>query len=68
MFNKPRLQGVCVTSSGGRGAWTRHDIETHYKRLMRLDAHSRYDTILLSEEHVKVLERHSANFNYCRVE
>jgi len=66
--NELRLQGVSVSSSGVRGVWSRHDIETRYKRLMRLEAHSRDDTFLLSEEQVKLLERHSADFTCRHVE
>lgn len=66
--NEPRLQGVSVSSSGVRGVWSRHDIETRYKRLMRLEAHARDDTFLLSEEQVKLLERHSADFTCRHVE
>ena len=66
--NELRLQGVSVSSSGVRGVWSRHDIETRYKRLMRLEAHARDDTFLLSEEQVKLLERHSADFSCRHVE
>jgi transposase InsO family protein len=66
--NELRLQGVSVSSSGVRGVWSRHDIETRYKRLMRLEAHARDDTFLLSEEQVKLLERHSADFTCRHVE
>jgi transposase InsO family protein len=66
--NELRLQGVTVSSSGVRGVWLRHDIETRYKRLMRLEAHARDDTFLLSAEQVKLLERHSTDFRCRHVE
>jgi hypothetical protein len=52
--NELRLAGVEVLPSGVRGVWLRHDLETRYKRLMRLERESRENTVfVLSAEHVQ---------------
>ncbi len=38
--NELRLRGVNVSPSGVRGVRLRHDLETRYKRLMRLELHA----------------------------
>lgn len=63
-----RLAGLQVSSGGVRGVWLRHDLETRYKRLMRLEAASRDDTLVLSDEQVQLLERHSPEFRCRHVE
>ena len=35
MANELRLEGLTVSSSGVRGVWLRHDLETRTKRLLR---------------------------------
>ncbi len=67
--NELRLAGVEVSPSGVRGVWLRHDLETRYKRLMRLERESRENTtFILSEDHIRLLERHSPDFRYRHVE
>lgn len=66
--NELRLQGVTVSSSGVRGVWLRHNLETRIKRLLRLEAASRENTIMLSEQQIKLLERHSPEFRCRHVE
>lgn len=39
--NDLRLEGVNVSPSGVRGVWLRADLETRYKRLMRLEMTAR---------------------------
>jgi transposase InsO family protein len=51
-----------------RGVWLRHDLETRYKRLMRLEIHAQDDTIVLTDEQVRLLERHSTEFRMRHVE
>lgn len=51
-----------------RGVWLRHDLETRFKRLLRLEASARETTIALSEEQVRLLERHSSEFRDRHVE
>lgn len=67
--NELRLKSINVDPSGVRGAWSRHGIETRYKRLMRLEQHSQADTTyLLSEPQIRLLERHSVDFRCRHVE
>jgi transposase InsO family protein len=66
--NELRLQGVTVSSSGVRGVWLRHNLETRIKRLLRLEEASRENTLLLSEQQIKLLERHSPEFRCRHVE
>jgi transposase InsO family protein len=66
--NELRLQDVTVSPSGVRGVWLRHDLETRYKRLMRLEIHAQDDTIVLTDEQVRLLERHSTEFRMRHVE
>ncbi len=64
--NELRLSGVEVSPSGVRGVWLRHDLETRYKRLMRLERESRDNTtFVLTDDQVRLLERHSPDFR-CR--
>ena len=49
MANELRLSGLNVSPTGVRGVWLRHDIETRFKRLLRLEASARETAIALSE-------------------
>jgi transposase InsO family protein len=66
--NELLLQGVTVSSSGVRGVWLRHNLETRIKRLLRLEASSRENTLVLNEQQIKLLERHSPEFRCRHVE
>lgn len=66
--NELRLREVNVSPSGVRGVWLRHDLETRYKRLMRLEIHAQDDTVVLTEKQVELLERHSCEFRMRHVE
>lgn len=66
--NELRLAGVTVSGSGVRGVWLRHDLETRHKRLLRLEAASRENVIVLTEEQVALLERVSPEFRSRHVE
>jgi transposase InsO family protein len=67
--NELRLQGVEVSPSGVRAVWLRHDLETRYKRLMRLERESRDSTtFILTDEQIRLLERHSPDFRCRHVE
>jgi len=67
--NELRLQDVDVSPSGVRGVWLGSDLETRYKRLMRLEQESRDNTtFILTEEQVRLLERHSPDFRCRHVE
>ena len=66
--NELRLSGLNVSPTGVRGVWLRHDLETRFKRLLRLEASARETTIALSEDQVRLLERHSSEFRDRHVE
>jgi transposase InsO family protein len=66
--NELRLQGLTVSSSGVRGVWVRHDRETRTKRLLRLEQVASGTTFVLSEEQIRLLERHSVDFRCRHVE
>ncbi len=66
--NELRLQGLTVSSSGVRGVWLRHDLETRTKRLLRLERTASDTTFVLSDEQVRLLERHSVDFRCRHVE
>lgn len=67
--NQLRLEGLTVSPSGVRGVWLRHDLETRVKRLLRLEQAVAQDTTLvLAEEQVRLLERHSVDFRCRHVE
>src|SRR5262249_23005312 len=66
--NELRLQNVNVGVSGVRGVWSRHDLETRLKRLLRLERHVRETTFVVSEEQLRLLERHSIEFRCRHVE
>lgn len=55
--NQLRLQGVEVSPSGVRGVWQRHDLLTRHKRLLRLEAHARDATFVLTEAQMRLLEK-----------
>lgn len=66
--NELRLQAVEVSPSGVRGVLLRNNLETRYKRLMRLEEASRQDTFVLSEKQLTLLERFSPEFRCRHVE
>lgn len=67
--NELRLSGCEVTPSRVREVWLRHDLATRYKRLMRLERENRDNTtFILSDEQVRLLERHSPDFRCRHVE
>ncbi|MDR1075439.1 MAG: IS481 family transposase [Xanthomonadaceae bacterium] len=55
--NQLRLQNVEVSPSGVRGVWQRHDLLTRHNRLLRLEAHARDTTFILSEAQMRLLEK-----------
>lgn len=66
--NELRLMGVTVSSGGVRGVWQRHNLETRTKRLLRLEETARDTTFVLSEQQIKLLEKHSTEFRCRHVE
>src|SRR5262245_42533634 len=66
--NELRLEGPTVSSSGVRGVWLRHELETRTKRLLRLERQASDSTFVLTDEQVRLLERHSVDFRCHHVE
>ena len=66
--NELRLLGVDVGPSGVRGVWQRHNLETKHRRLLRLEKASQEETIVLSDEQIRLLERHSVDFRLRHIE
>jgi transposase InsO family protein len=66
--NDLRLEGKEVSPGGVRSVWLRHELETRHKRLLRLETVAQGDTIVLSEEQMQLLERHSVDFRCRHVE
>ncbi len=66
--NELRLMGTTVSAGGVRGVWVRHNLETKTKRLLRLEETARDTTFVLSEQQIKLLERHSVEFRCRHVE
>jgi transposase InsO family protein len=66
--NELRLEGLTVSSSGVRGVWLRHELETRTKRLLRLERTASDTTFVLTDEQVRLLERHSVDFRCRHVE
>jgi transposase InsO family protein len=66
--NDLRLRGTHVSPSGVRGVWLRHTLETRTRRLLRLEQHARAATFVLSDEQLRLLERHSVDFRCRHVE
>ena len=62
------FQGAAVSASGVRGVWQRHGLETRFKRLLRLEEHARGNTLVLTEQQIQPLERHSTEFRCRHVE
>lgn len=62
------LQGVRVSSTGVRGVWSRHNLLTRHERLMRLEQAVRGQTVKLSDEQVRLLERFSPEFRDRHIE
>ncbi len=51
-----------------RGVWLRHELATRHQRLLRLETHAQDDTVALSDEQIRLLERHSCEFRMRHVE
>ncbi len=66
--NELRMQGVNVGATGVRGVWSRHNLETRTKRLLRLEREMQENAFVLSETQIALLERHSVDFRCRHVE
>ena len=63
-----RLKDVNVSPSGVHGVWLRHDLAHRHQRLLRLEKEAQNETIMLSEEQIRLLEQHSCDFRMRHVE
>jgi transposase InsO family protein len=66
--NDLRMQGHQVSPGGVRNVWLRHDLGTRHKRLLRLETVAQGETLVLSEEQMRLLERHSVDYRLRHVE
>lgn len=66
--NELRLQNINVGATGVRGVWSRHNLETRTKRLLRLEREVQDNAFVLSETQIALLERHSVDFRCRHVE
>ena len=62
------LRGVQVSAGGVRGVWSRHDLLTRHARLLRLERAVREQSLPLSDEQVRALERFSPEFRERHIE
>lgn len=63
-----RLEGVSVSPGTVRNIWLKEDMETRYKRLLRLEEDSNGQDIELTEEQIKLLEKANPCFRERKVE
>lgn len=62
------LREVYVSSGGVRGVWSRHDLESMQKRLLRLERANREGKIVLSERQIEILEQWEPEFRMRHIE
>jgi transposase InsO family protein len=63
-----RLEGVSVSPSTIRNIWVKEDMETRYKRLLRLEEEKNGHDLDLSEEQIKLLEKANPCFRERNIE
>ena len=63
-----RLEGVSVSPSTVRNLWVKEDMETRYKRLLRLEEEKNGQDVELTEEQIKLLEKANPCFRERKVE
>jgi transposase InsO family protein len=63
-----RLQSVTVSPSTVRNIWIRENMETKYKRLLRLEEEKKGTDVDLTEEQIKLLEKANPCFRERHVE
>jgi transposase InsO family protein len=55
--NELTKRGLFVSTTGVRGVWLRHDLETFRKRLKALEAKAAQEHIVLTKEQLRAMER-----------
>ena len=63
-----RLEGVTVSPSTVRNIWIKENMETRYKRLLRLEEERNGQDVELTEEQIKLLEKANPCFRERKVE
>lgn len=63
-----RLEGKGVCPSSVRNLWIKEDMETRYKRLLRLEQSASESGFELTEEHIRLIEKANPCFRERRVE
>jgi len=63
-----RLEGVSVSPSTIRNLWLKEDMETRYKRLLRLEEEKSGQDVELTEEQIKLLEKANPCFRERQIE
>ena len=63
-----RLEGISVSPSTVRNLWMKENLETRYKRLLRLEEERHGKEIPLTEEQIRLLERANPCFRERHVE
>jgi len=62
------LVNIQVSSGGVRGVWQRHNLDTKYQRLLRLEMQQREKKLELSDEQIRLLERFDPEFRERHIE
>ena len=62
------LEGVLVSASSVRNIWIKEDMETRYKRLLRLEESASDTGFELTEEHIRLIEKANPCFRERHVE
>lgn len=63
-----RLEGALVSPSSVRNLWVKEDMETRYKRLLRLEESASEHGFELTEAHIRLIEKANPCFRERRVE
>ena len=63
-----RLEGISVSPSTVRNIWIKEDMETRYKRLLRMEEENNGRDVELNEEQIKLLEKANPCFRERKVE
>jgi transposase InsO family protein len=62
------LRGVHVGAGAVRGVWQRNNLLSKHQRLLRLERHAQQNSLELSENHIKLLERFDPEFRERHIE
>lgn len=62
------LSGMQMAPATVRNIWLRHDLETRYKRLLAMEERLNGESVELTEEQIRLLEKHNPCFKERHVE